>query len=100
MPTPHEPPHTGLPVMFRRAGKTAKLHHHESGKCIMRTPKGKKYFSSEVQAEQYRKQIKLAPCPHCGLIGCLIRHGYLHGYADGKADEKALRGYRFSVHVR
>lgn len=60
----------------------------------MRTPKGKSYCSDLAQLNQYLKQIKFVPCPHCGLTGYLIGHGFLRGYAE-TGQERVIRGRRF-----
>jgi len=60
----------------------------------MRTPKGKSYCSDIAQLNQYLKQIKFVPCPHCGLTGYLIGHGFVRGYSEsGQAQH--VRGRRF-----
>ena len=60
----------------------------------MRTPKGKSYCSDIAQMNQYLKQIKFIPCPHCGLTGYLIGHGYLRGYSES-GQAQVVRGRRF-----
>jgi hypothetical protein len=60
----------------------------------MRTPKGKRYCSNEMELDQYRLGIKDVGCPHCGQVGFLIGHGFLRGYSEfGEAT--VLRGRRF-----
>jgi hypothetical protein len=34
------------------------------------------------------ERLKLTPCPHCRVVGTLIRHGFLYGFDDGSPDEK------------
>jgi hypothetical protein len=65
----------------------------------MRTPKGKTYVSSAEDFEQYRKRLKFLPCPHCRVVGCLIRHGYLRGYG-AQGTEKIRRGWRIFCNNR
>ncbi len=60
----------------------------------MRTPKGKKYFSSEFKLFQYQNEIKFVSCRHCGKVGFLICHGYLRGYSE-VGDKYVVRGCRF-----
>lgn len=60
----------------------------------MRTPKGKSYCSDLAQLNQYLKQIKFIPCPHCGLTGCLIGHGFVRGYSES-GQAQVVRGRRF-----
>ena len=59
----------------------------------MRIPKDKRYVSSAEEFEQYRNRLKFLPCPHCGAVGHLVRHGYLRGYG-AKGPEKIRRGWR------
>lgn len=40
------------------------------------------------------ERLKLTPCPHCKVVGLLIRHGYLHGYDDGSPQRKTIRARR------
>lgn len=59
----------------------------------MRYPKGKRYFSNECALNQYRRGLKLVPCPHCGRVGYLIGHGFLVGYSEA-GQELVVRGRR------
>jgi len=60
----------------------------------MRTPKGKKYCSSEAELFQYKLGLKFISCPHCGRVGFLNGHGFLRGYAEF-GQELVVRGRRF-----
>lgn len=51
------------------------------------------YVTSATEFDKYKSTLKLAPCPHCRAIGCLIRHGYLKGVGEGANDE-VQRGWR------
>ena len=53
-----------------------------------------RYFNSAAEFDQYQKQLKFVPCPHCGKSGCLICHGYLRGYGQS-GNEQVIRGHRF-----
>jgi len=57
-------------------------------------PKGKRYFSTKLELLQFRLELKLLQCPHCGSVGCLISHGFLWGYADDSSNV-VVRGRRF-----
>lgn len=59
----------------------------------MRIPKDKKYYSNSVELNQYLETIKFVPCPHCGKVGFLNRHGFLKGYPL-KGSNKMVRGCR------
>lgn len=57
-------------------------------------PKGRRYFSTQSELDQFRLELKLLQCPHCKRVGCLITHGFLLGYADDSSDV-VVRGRRF-----
>ena len=40
------------------------------------------------------ERLKLTPCPHCQVVGTLIRHGYLRGYDDGSPPRQTVRARR------
>jgi hypothetical protein len=40
------------------------------------------------------ERLKLTPCPHCKVVGTLIRHGYLRGYDEGSPQRKTVRARR------
>ena len=40
------------------------------------------------------EQLKLTPCPHCHVVGALIRHGFLYGFDDTSPQRKTLRARR------
>lgn len=40
------------------------------------------------------ERLKQTPCPHCRLVGMLIRHGFLYGYDDSSPRRKTLRARR------
>jgi len=52
------------------------------------------YFTDCGEAGKYKQQLKRKSCPHCGLIGFLICHGYLKGYRDG-GSKRSVRACRF-----
>jgi hypothetical protein len=51
------------------------------------------YVTSAVEYDKHKSRLKLVPCPHCRVVGCLIRHGYLKGHGDNVNDE-VPRGWR------
>jgi hypothetical protein len=51
------------------------------------------YVTSAVDFDKHKSELKLRPCPHCCVVGCLIQHGYLRGHGDGSHDE-VQRGWR------
>jgi hypothetical protein len=54
----------------------------------------KRFFKDIAAAMEYRRTIKQTACPHCGLIGFLICHGFLWGYGE-EGSERVRRGCRF-----
>jgi len=40
------------------------------------------------------ERLKLTPCPHCKVVGTLIRHGSLRGFDDASPARKVLRARR------
>ncbi len=40
------------------------------------------------------ERLKLTPCPHCQVVGALIRHGVLCGYDDRSPPRQTLRARR------
>jgi hypothetical protein len=40
------------------------------------------------------ERLKLTPCPHCQLVGTLIRHGFLYGFDDRSPPRRAVRARR------
>lgn len=40
------------------------------------------------------ERLKQTPCPHCQVVGSLIRHGCLYGYDDSVPPRRSLRARR------
>ena len=40
------------------------------------------------------ERLKQTPCPHCRVVGTLIRHGYLRGFDDSSPPRKVVRARR------
>jgi len=40
------------------------------------------------------ERLKHTPCPHCKVVGTLIRHGFLYGFDDSSPQRKTLRARR------
>lgn len=40
------------------------------------------------------ERLKLTPCPHCQVVGALIRHGVLRGYDEGSPRRRTVRARR------
>jgi hypothetical protein len=42
----------------------------------------------------FAEHLKLMPCPHCQLVGTLVRHGFLYGYDQTNPQRKTPRARR------
>lgn len=42
----------------------------------------------------FAERLKQTPCPHCQVVGALIRHGFLRGYDDSSPQRKTVRARR------
>jgi hypothetical protein len=51
------------------------------------------FVHSEGEWNFVAERLKQMPCPHCKVVGMLIRHGYLYGF-DESARRKTLRARR------
>ena len=40
------------------------------------------------------QRLKQTPCPHCQVVGTLIRHGFLRGYDESSPQRQTLRARR------
>jgi hypothetical protein len=40
------------------------------------------------------ERLKQTPCPHCKVVGALIRHGYLRGYDESSPQRQTVRARR------
>jgi len=40
------------------------------------------------------ERLKQTPCPHCKVVGTLIRHGYLRGFDESNPQRKTVRARR------
>ena len=41
-----------------------------------------------------RERLKQTPCPHCKVVGTLIRHGFLYGFDESNPQRKTVRARR------
>lgn len=51
------------------------------------------FYRDDDEFNTLVEQLKLTPCPHCKLVGALIRHGSLYGF-DENSNRKTLRARR------
>lgn len=52
------------------------------------------FYRSEQEWTAIRERLKHTPCPHCKVVGTLIRHGCLRGYDDSNPPRETLRARR------
>src|SRR4051794_3753993 len=50
------------------------------------------FYRSEQEWTAMFERLKLTPCPHCKVVGMLIRHGFLRGYDQNS--RKTIRARR------
>ena len=60
----------------------------------------KRYYKSEEELLSFLRNVKQVVCPHCGLIGALILHGFLYGYEECSVNIKIIRGRRIFCNNR
>ena len=54
----------------------------------------RRFYRSEAEWGTLAEQLKQTPCPHCQVVGTLIRHGYLRGYDDTSPQRKTIHARR------
>jgi len=52
------------------------------------------FYRSEAEWDAMRERLKQTPCPHCKVVGTLIRHGSLRGYHESSSRQKTVRAQR------
>ena len=52
------------------------------------------FYRHEHEWTALVERLKLTPCPHCRVVGTLIRHGSLVGFDDTSPRRKTLRARR------
>ncbi len=52
------------------------------------------FFRSDEEWNTIAERLKQTPCPHCKVLGALIRHGFLRGYDEGNSQRKTVRARR------
>lgn len=52
------------------------------------------FFRSAEEWIAIAERLKQTPCPHCMVVGTLIRHGYLCGYDESNPQRKTVRARR------
>ena len=52
------------------------------------------FFRSAEEWVAIAERLKQTTCPHCKVVGTLIRHGYLYGFDDSSPQRKTVRARR------
>jgi hypothetical protein len=52
------------------------------------------FYRSAEEWSAMAERLKLMPCPHCKVVGTLIRHGYLRGYDESNSKRQTIRARR------
>jgi len=52
------------------------------------------FFRSPEDWTAIAQRLKLTACPHCKVVGTLIRHGYLRGFDESSPQRKTVRARR------
>jgi hypothetical protein len=52
------------------------------------------FYRSVAEWIAIAERLKQTPCPHCKVVGTLIRHGFLRGFDDSSPPRKTVRARR------
>jgi len=52
------------------------------------------FYRGEEEWVAIAERLKQTPCPHCKVVGTLIRHGYLRGFDESSPQRKTVRARR------
>lgn len=52
------------------------------------------FYRSDADWHTLVERLKQTPCPHCQVVGTLIRHGSLRGYDDSSPQRRTIRARR------
>jgi hypothetical protein len=52
------------------------------------------FYRTAEEWNALAERLKLTPCPHCQVVGALIRHGFLRGFDEAHPQRKTLRARR------
>lgn len=53
-----------------------------------------RFFRSAEEWRALAERLKQTPCPHCQVVGTLIRHGFLYGFDESSPQRRTLRARR------
>jgi hypothetical protein len=57
-------------------------------------PQERWFYRNDDEWNAIAERLKQTPCPHCKVVGTLIRHGFLYGFDDSSPQRKTLRARR------
>jgi hypothetical protein len=52
------------------------------------------FYRGDEEFSALAERLKLTPCPHCKVVGALIRHGLLRGFDDSSPQRQTIRARR------
>lgn len=52
------------------------------------------FYRNALEWNAIAERLKLTPCPHCQVVGALIRHGFLRGFDDSNSQRRTVRARR------
>lgn len=52
------------------------------------------FYRNDEEWNAIAQRLKQTPCPHCRVVGTLIRHGYLRGYDETSPQRTTVRARR------
>jgi hypothetical protein len=52
------------------------------------------FYRSAAEWLALAERLKQTPCPHCKVVGALIRHGFLRGYDESNPQRRTVRARR------
>ena len=52
------------------------------------------FYRSDEEWTAIAERLKQTPCPHCKVVGTLIRHGCLYGFDESSPQRKTVRARR------
>jgi hypothetical protein len=55
---------------------------------------GRWFFQNDLEWMAFARRLKLTACPHCKVVGNLIRHGFLRGFDDSSPQRMTVRARR------
>ena len=61
---------------------------------MVRVGKVRWFFRSAEEWIAIAERLKQTPCPHCKVVGTLIRHGYLCGFDENNPKRQTVRARR------